>query len=544
MTWVGLAQKKRDSLSSLIPNEWRIHLVPSAVECPNAWERVRAALTPEELEITELAPLSLLANIHAEVWSAEDVVRAFCHRAALVHQLTNCLAEIMFEEAITTARSLDQHYKQYGTLRGPLHGLPMSFMDRYRIAGYETASGFVAWLGAKDTTHSEGLIVRHMRRLGAVPFCKTSCPQSMLLAATDNNITGPTLNPFCRALSAGGAAGGEGALQAMRGSPCGWVTEVAGSARIPAAFNHVFALRVCQGRLSNTGITSANEGFADSAVTPALICWDLPMLQHISRLTLGSQVYQEDPYCLDLPWRESRWMRLQRSRPRFAIMHHDAHTYPQPPVQRALNLVHAVLKAHQYDVVDWTPPNHATAVETHFRLLGADGGSTVRRFIDKTGEPPVKGLQQWYGASGSGGKLSAEQLWSWSNQRVEYRKAYCKYWGQFSAADSPFSGIEGVIMPVLANAAAYEHGLSYFGKSPVAAPCLYAIIIFLTETGYSAIVNYLDYTAVSFPVTTVNESIDIRQFDRNMKNAKDAKVQVDCEQLLDHIPISVANVLR
>ncbi|ETN37459.1 uncharacterized protein HMPREF1541_08450 [Cyphellophora europaea CBS 101466] len=503
-TWATLAQRKRDSLNSLVPSEWRLHSLPSAAECPDAWEWVRATLTPEEIEITELVPISLLANIHAQIWSAEYVVRAFCHRAAVVHQLTNCLAEVMFDEAIATAQSLDQHYQQHGTLRGPLHGLPMSFMDRYRIAGYETSSGFVAWLGAKETPQSEALIVRHMRHLGAVPFCKTNCPQSMLIAATDNNVTGPTLNPFCRALSAGGAAGGEGALQAMRGSPVGWVTEIAGSARIPAVFSHLFALRVCQGRLSNAGIASASEGLPEHAFTPALMSWDLPMLQHMSRLTLGAQIYQEDPYCLDLPWRESKWMPLRRTRPRFAILHHDHHVRPQPPVQRALNLVHAALQAQQFDVVTWSPPQHAAAVQTHFRLLGADGGSTIRRLMDKTGEPPVRGLQPWYQESTSSGKLSAEQLWSWSRERAEYRKSYATYWDQCNATDATLARVEGVIMPVLANAAAYEHNLSYFG--------------------YSAVVNYLDFTAISFPVTRVNESIDAKQFDRNPKSADDAKM--------------------
>jgi len=66
----------------------------------------------------------------------------------------------------------------------------------------------------------------------------------------------------------------------------------------------------------------------------------------------------------------------------------------------------------------------------------------------------------------------------------------------------------------LANAAAYEHDLSYFG--------------------YSAVVNYLDFTAISFPVTRVNESIDAKQFDRNPKSADDAKVLADYDPRAFH----------
>lgn len=48
---------------------------------------------------------------------------------------------------------------------------------------------------------------------------------------TSNNIYGRTLNPYDPSLSAGGSTGGEGALIAMRGSPLGVGTDIAGSIR-------------------------------------------------------------------------------------------------------------------------------------------------------------------------------------------------------------------------------------------------------------------------------------------------------------------------
>jgi len=49
---------------------------------------------------------------------------------------------------------------------------------------------------------------------------------------TDNNIYGRTTNPYNRKLGAGGSSGGEGALIAMRGSPLGVGTDIAGSIRL------------------------------------------------------------------------------------------------------------------------------------------------------------------------------------------------------------------------------------------------------------------------------------------------------------------------
>jgi amidase len=210
-TWSHRVRVKRAALAALVPPEWRLSTIPSPEEAANVIDWPGNLLSREEITITETAPLATLANMHAGIWSAEEVTRAFCHRASIAHQLVNCLTEILFNEAIAIAQQLDRYLQETGTLRGPLHGLPISFMDRFRIAGAETSSGFVAWLGTKETSESESLIVRHMRKLGAIPFCKTCVPQSMMLGNTTNNIYGSTANPFVRSLSAGGAAGGKAA---------------------------------------------------------------------------------------------------------------------------------------------------------------------------------------------------------------------------------------------------------------------------------------------------------------------------------------------
>ena len=55
-------------------------------------------------------------------------------------------------------------------------------------------------------------------------------------------------------LLAGGSSGGEGALISLGGSPVGFGSDIAGSVRIPAALNGLFALRPSHGRLPYEGI--------------------------------------------------------------------------------------------------------------------------------------------------------------------------------------------------------------------------------------------------------------------------------------------------
>lgn len=212
IAWENRAAAKRASLLKAIPARWHITREgywPNQVSGMRVLEMPDNHLSLRELEITETAAMDTLANLHTGVWSSEEVVRAYCHRAAVCHQLANCLTEVLFDEAIKDATAADQYRRDTGGgLRGPLHGLPMSFMDRFRIAGTETAAGFISWLGRKEDEATESLIVRHMRKLGAIPFCKTSVPQSMSLANTSNNIHGRTLNPYMGYLCSGGAAGG------------------------------------------------------------------------------------------------------------------------------------------------------------------------------------------------------------------------------------------------------------------------------------------------------------------------------------------------
>ena len=57
--------------------------------------------------------------------------------------------------------------------------------------------------------------------LGAVVYCKTNLPQTMMAAETNNNVFGRTLNPLNLGLTSGGSSGGEGALLALKGSILG-----------------------------------------------------------------------------------------------------------------------------------------------------------------------------------------------------------------------------------------------------------------------------------------------------------------------------------
>ena len=140
---------------------------------------------------------------------------------------------------------------------GSLHGIPVSLKDQFHVKGNDATMGYVGWIdtyeGSTDPAkvHKiESQVVKELLSLGAILYCTTSLPQTLLIGETINNIIGQTLNPHNQLLSCGGSSGGEAALKALRGSIVGVGTDIGGSVRIPAAFCGVFSLKPTPERFS------------------------------------------------------------------------------------------------------------------------------------------------------------------------------------------------------------------------------------------------------------------------------------------------------
>lgn len=174
---------------------------------------------------------------------------------------TSCLTEILFEEAQERARYLDA-LRAKGEVIGPLHGLPISLKDSFQVRGTDATLGFIAYLD-NGPSQENSYLVDTLLNLGAVLYCKTNIPQTLMVccfelslnptspgvfsrpldfltlmlplfktADSHNNVFGRALNPWNTSLTAGGSTGGEGALIAFRGSPLGVGTDVAGKSSV------------------------------------------------------------------------------------------------------------------------------------------------------------------------------------------------------------------------------------------------------------------------------------------------------------------------
>lgn len=86
--WEKIAQAKREAILACIPAEWRLDKIPTPEEQKDVTGAyVRQFLTDNEIEITETDAVGIVKKAALGTWSAVEITKAFCHRAAIAHQL-------------------------------------------------------------------------------------------------------------------------------------------------------------------------------------------------------------------------------------------------------------------------------------------------------------------------------------------------------------------------------------------------------------------------------------------------------------------------
>ncbi|CAK7198622.1 hypothetical protein SEUCBS139899_001286 [Sporothrix eucalyptigena] len=489
--WQDKAEAKRQAVLDLIPAAWRLPTpLPTSEAQPDVTGTyVQQFLSAREIELTEADATTIVAHTTTGQWTATEVVSAFCHRAAIAHQL-----------AIAEAKLLDAKFAATGTSSGPLHGLPVSFKDQFHVRGVETTMGYVGWIGTfegrkgtgKEKVH-ESELVREIRALGGVPFCKTSLPHTVMSAETWNNIVGFTLNPHNRLMSSGGSSGGEGSLVSLKGSPIGFGTDIGGSVRIPAAFCGIYGLRPSFGRLPYAGAANSMPGQNSVPSVCGPLAGSAASLKMMLKAVLAQQPWLHDPAVVELPWRDELASVLPASAEEmstvltFGLCPSDEATAPTPPVRRAFATVKALIEKLGHQTIEWKPPSHTRATELAFQAYTADGGADIHHHIGLSGEPLQWRIADYYGTKPSPPK-TADQWFDDNLELFQYRRDYMDYWNSTAALTTSGRPVDAVLAPV-APIAAIELDKQW-------------------HIGYTPWVNTLDYTAAVFPVTKVDAALD------------------------------------
>ena len=176
--WRAIAQSKRDDREAKLRKDARIQSGTGDVtSCTTS-----GLLTAIELEIIHLSAVDLARHIADRTYTALQVATTYTKAATIAQDVTNCLtAEICFDEALKVAADLDDVLARTGRTVGPLHGVPISVKEHIDVKGLDGSSGFVGWC-YKNIADKDAVVVRCLREAGAVIYCKTTNPQSLLVS--------------------------------------------------------------------------------------------------------------------------------------------------------------------------------------------------------------------------------------------------------------------------------------------------------------------------------------------------------------------------
>lgn len=506
MSWQEITEKKRLQVYSSIPKEWLLEVVPSPEAVPNACDYVNSLISDREREITNSSVLSLSRKIANKTYSAVEVTRAFCHRTALIQQLTNCCSEIFFDRGLSRAAELDDILQNTGAVVGPLHGVPISLKDQFNLEGIDSSIGYASLVGHPKEKDDVSDLARLLENMGAVFFVKTTTSMAMISIDTVSNVYGYTLNSLNRKVSSGGSSGGEGALVGARGAPAGFGTDIGGSIRIPSLFQGLYGLRPTSHRLPYQNISNAmaHQPLLASVVGP--MCHSLEDLRLLTRLIIQSEPWLYDSKTPPVKWEDTPIGPSEKLT--FAFIGDTTPELLHPPVKRALNTVKNALLLQGHRVVEWSPPFSPQQLGALAeKIYVSDALKEVIDECSKTGEPPLEDLAKLPEIILHADSASAiHEHWRLGEDRYRFQQLYDRYWLATSALTETGRPVDALIAPI-GCLASYKLGDSrIFGEH------------------YAAMFNILDYPVVATPVGVCSLEKDPRDAVYSAPNAWEREV--------------------
>ena len=434
VSWKDKAAAKLAAVRGKIPQEWLLspeYLNGDESSAHGVLDIPRQCgiLTAAELDITErYSAVTLARAVQNGQIKAADVATAFCKRAAIAKQLTNCLTETMFDDALKRGRFLDDYLAEHKKPVGPLHGVPVSVKESFHYPGVQSSLGFVSFLD-KDPDRDSAALVEIILELGAILYCKTNVPQTLMTAESQNNVFGRVLNPHKLKLGAGGSSGGEGALVAFRGSILGVGTDIGGSIRIPSLCNGTYGFKPSSWRIPYGGQTApvkiGSPGFPPVAGPLANSFEDL---QFFMRHVIDAKPWNRDFMALSIPWRSSV-ADEQNPSIRIGYLAQDPRYPVHPPVARALTEAVAKLKSAGFAV---DPLDNFPSIETSIQLAtdyySLDNTKTFKKFIDDSGEPMIPSLTKHYWTVNKKEQFSLEEVFDLNVAAGGYAAAWNSVW--------------------------------------------------------------------------------------------------------------------
>jgi amidase len=190
--------------------------------------------------------------------SPDELLDAALARMTEVNPMLNAVVDVFEAHGRAAIKA--------GLPDGPFRGVPYLLKNvTTQLAGTVTTGGsrvFANAVAAEDSA-----LVAAYKRAGFVIFGKTNTPEFGLVAITEPELHGPTLNPWNLERTCGGSSGGAASAVAAGIVPAAQASDGGGSIRIPASCCGLFGFKPSRGRVS---MAPGGEGWGGLAVLHAV----------------------------------------------------------------------------------------------------------------------------------------------------------------------------------------------------------------------------------------------------------------------------------
>jgi amidase len=186
--------------------------------------------------------------------TSRAVTEAQLERIGRLQPRLNAYATIAAEQALLAADQADREIAA-GSLRGPLHGVPIAVKDLADTAGIVTAGGMP--LNRQRVPGRDATVIARFKAAGAVLLGKLQMTEGAF-SAHHPDIAAP-VNPWGAGLWPGVSSSGSGVATAA-GLCYGSIgSDTLGSIRFPSTMNGVTGLKPTWGRVSRAGVLPLAE---------------------------------------------------------------------------------------------------------------------------------------------------------------------------------------------------------------------------------------------------------------------------------------------
>jgi amidase len=393
--------------------------------------------------LLSLSATKQAALIRGRQLSSVELIQAHLNHISDANPAINAVVELLGGRALDQARVADEALAR-GQSCGPLHGVPFTIKDSIEVEGTRCTAGTLGRATAPLSTRDATLVAR-LRQAGAIPIAKTNLPDLLFAFESDNLLFGRTNNPYDLGRTSGGSSGGEAALIAACGSPMGLGSDCAGSVRLPAAFCGIAAIKPTSGRLPRTGHFPPAGGWIEAL-------WQIgPMARQIEDLVVMMDILAgpdgEDPTVADVPFSPLNESKLGSLR--IAFHTDNGCCAATEEVAAVVRSAADALTTDVGGVEEARPSCVSDSYDLEMKLLGADGGDSLRAYITELGSPRAHPL-----------------LTGWLDKLEAYRTdlaGFQSYWAQWDRYRSEVASFlrryDAIVCPVYPQPA-LPHGVS------------------------------------------------------------------------------------